>query len=77
MLAVEQDVKTTACQLQRAVVVGHARDELERVVDVLHAFLLQQLWHVVDELATLNLRHGPLALDHHLGQGVDDAVHAQ
>ena len=77
VFAVDQYIKGIARQRERAIVVSHAGDELERVIDVIRTLLLQQLRHVVGELAAFYLHHRPLALDHHLGQGVDDAVHAQ
>ena len=75
VLAVDQYVEGIACQRERAVVVSHAGDELQRVIDIVRAFFLEQQRHIVGQLAARHLHDRALAFDHHLGQRVDDAVH--
>ncbi|MCI2080854.1 MAG: hypothetical protein LKK01_07780 [Prevotella sp.] len=77
VLAVDQYIKGIASQRERTIVVGHTGDELQRVIDIVRALLLEQQWHVVGQLAACYFHDGALTLDHHLWQGMDDAVHAQ
>jgi len=75
-LAVEDDGHGQRTQLQRAVHLDHARQLLQRVVDIVDGLVFDQSWQVVDQFVAYGLDHRALALDHHFGQGMDDAVHA-